>query len=83
LAQHAGLERVVMSGGCFQNVTLLEQSVAQLRAAGFRVYWPQRVPAGDGGIAVGQALAGLLGFGEKPASAGARESSAGAGCDGN
>lgn len=57
VARRAGEERVVLTGGCFQNKTLTEAAVRQLRAAGFRPYWHQRVPPNDGGIAVGQALA--------------------------
>ncbi len=48
---------VVLAGGCFQNAALLERSVCRLRHAGLRVYWPQRVPSNDGGLALGQALA--------------------------
>jgi hydrogenase maturation protein HypF len=61
LALRGGLERVALTGGCFQNRVLLEASIQGLRAAGFRVYWPQRVPTNDGGIALGQAVAGMMG----------------------
>ena len=57
VAQRVGEERVVLSGGCFQNRYLTEQAVHSLRAAGFRPYWHQRVPPNDGGIALGQAYA--------------------------
>ncbi|MBA1146117.1 hypothetical protein H0Z60_03490, partial [Ectothiorhodospiraceae bacterium WFHF3C12] len=50
----ARLRRVVLGGGCFQNRQLLSVTVARLRAAGYEVYWPRAVPAGDGGIALGQ-----------------------------
>jgi hydrogenase maturation protein HypF len=51
-------ERVVaLSGGCFQNKYLLEQTVTQLRAMGYLVYWQERIPPNDGGIALGQILA--------------------------
>jgi hydrogenase maturation protein HypF len=56
-ARESGLERIVLSGGCFQNRYLTEQSVIKLRAAGLRAYWHQRVPANDGGIALGQVMA--------------------------
>jgi hydrogenase maturation protein HypF len=52
----SGQKRVVMSGGCFQNQVLLEASIERLRGAGFEVYWPQRVPPNDRGIALGQAV---------------------------
>jgi len=56
-AELVGIERVVLSGGCFQNVYLLEHSVVNLLKAGFRPYWHQRVPPNDGGIALGQIYA--------------------------
>lgn len=54
-----GLDRVALTGGCFQNAYLLKRTVNGLRAAGFRPYWHQRVPPNDGGIALGQ-LAALV-----------------------
>ena len=53
----AGIERVVLTGGCFQNRYLTERAVTCLQAAGFRPYWHQRVPPNDGGIALGQLVA--------------------------
>jgi hydrogenase maturation protein HypF len=63
LATRRGLEQVVLTGGCFQNRVLLEASIQALRSSGFRAYWPQRVPTNDGGLAMGQAVAGLMGHG--------------------
>src|SRR5664279_1847277 len=57
VARHAGLNRVVLSGGCFQNRYLTERAVRRLQAEGFRPYWHQRVPPNDGGIALGQVIA--------------------------
>lgn len=54
VAERTGIERVALSGGCFQNRYLLDRAVTRLRAAGFRPYWHQRVPPNDGGIALGQ-----------------------------
>jgi hydrogenase maturation protein HypF len=51
--------RVVLSGGCFQNKYLTEHTVKRLREGGFRPYWHQRVPPNDGGIALGQAYAAI------------------------
>ena len=48
-------ERVVLSGGVFQNRRLLESVSAELHAAGLRVLVPRRLPVNDGGIAFGQA----------------------------
>jgi hydrogenase maturation protein HypF len=61
LARRAGQQRVVLSGGCFQNRYLTERAVTRLTAAGFRPYWHQRVPPNDGGIALGQLVAAANG----------------------
>ncbi|BBL70167.1 carbamoyltransferase HypF [Methylogaea oryzae] len=53
-ARLAALPTVVLCGGCFQNRLLLELCVERLRHAGFDVYWPQRIPPNDGGLALGQ-----------------------------
>jgi hydrogenase maturation protein HypF len=62
VAKRVGEERVVLSGGCFQNRYLTERAVRRLQAEGFRAYWHQRVPPNDGGIAVGQVSAALRGI---------------------
>jgi hydrogenase maturation protein HypF len=49
-----GLSTVALSGGVFQNVLLVERSVAALEAAGFVVLTHVRVPPNDGGISFGQ-----------------------------
>ena len=59
VAKRAGQDRVVLSGGCFQNRYLIERVVRRLQAEGFRPYWHQRVPPNDGGIALGQVVAAL------------------------
>ena len=61
VAQKCDMEKVVLSGGCFQNVILLENSIHLLRDHGFRPYWHQRVPPNDGGIALGQIALGFSG----------------------
>jgi hydrogenase maturation protein HypF len=57
VARRAGLEHVVLSGGCFQNAYLTERAVSRLREAGFHPAWHQRVPPNDGGLALGQVAA--------------------------
>ena len=57
VAQSCGEEKIVLSGGCFQNRYLTERAVKRLREEGFRPYWHQRVPPNDGGIALGQVAA--------------------------
>ncbi len=54
MARRAGLEEVVLTGGCFQNAFLLTRAVKRLLAEGFSPYWPQQIPTNDGGIALGQ-----------------------------
>ena len=51
-----GIGTVCLSGGSFQNLRLLEQSVALLESAGFEVFFQTEVPCNDGGLSLGQAL---------------------------
>jgi hydrogenase maturation protein HypF len=55
LRDETGLGRVVLSGGSFQNAFLLRAVHDDLARAGFAVYAHERVPANDGGLALGQA----------------------------
>jgi hydrogenase maturation protein HypF len=54
-ARARGVLPVVLSGGCFQNARLAESILARLDSH-FVVYLHRRVPPGDGGIALGQAV---------------------------
>lgn len=56
LAQEAGLPRVVLTGGCFQNRLLLSLVRQRLEEAGFTVYSHALVPPNDGGLSLGQAV---------------------------
>jgi len=56
LRSRTGLNRVVLSGGVFQNVTLLAGARRALLGAGFDVFSHHRVPPNDGGIALGQTV---------------------------
>jgi hydrogenase maturation protein HypF len=49
-----GIDKVVLSGGTFQNRYLLELAENMLAVAGFKVYTQRSVPSNDGGIALGQ-----------------------------
>jgi hydrogenase maturation protein HypF len=51
----ADSKTVVLSGGCFQNVRLLESTRARLERQRFRVLTHRLVPPNDGGISYGQA----------------------------
>jgi len=62
VARRAGIARVVLTGGCFQNRYLTERAVQRLRTEGFQPCWHQRVPPNDGGIALGQIVAARRGI---------------------
>jgi hydrogenase maturation protein HypF len=50
------VSRVALSGGVWQNVTLLMKTIPLLQQAGFQVYFHHKVPANDSGLALGQAV---------------------------
>lgn len=54
LRRRSGLGRLVLSGGVFQNILLLDLLLPALAADGFEVYTHRQLPPGDGGLAVGQ-----------------------------
>ena len=56
VAERAGVEQIVLSGGVFQNGYLVERASALLEGRSFRVYTHRQVPPNDGGIALGQAV---------------------------
>jgi hydrogenase maturation protein HypF len=56
IRKDSGLNRVVLSGGCFQNAILLTGLIDALQKKKFEVYAHQLVPTNDGGIALGQAV---------------------------
>ncbi|MCW2945204.1 MAG: carbamoyltransferase HypF [Actinoallomurus sp.] len=55
LRETTGLTTVALSGGVFQNLLLLERTVAGLEAEAFEVLTHHQVPPNDGGISLGQA----------------------------
>jgi hydrogenase maturation protein HypF len=56
LRQTHRISAVALSGGCFQNETLLRDLRSQLRERGFDVIINEKVPANDGGISFGQVV---------------------------
>jgi hydrogenase maturation protein HypF len=51
-----GVSEVALSGGVWQNVTLLTLAVKLMEADGLTVYTHREVPPNDGGVALGQAV---------------------------
>lgn len=58
--------RVALSGGVFQNATLLTAVRRQLRSAGFTVYTHSGVPCNDGGLSLGQAVIAAARYIDRP-----------------
>lgn len=56
IQSESGIRRVALSGGVWQNISLLQKSTRLLRNAGFEVLLHHRVPTNDGGIALGQIM---------------------------
>jgi len=50
------VNQVALSGGVWQNITLLRRTLSLLESDGFEVYLHHQVPANDGGVALGQAV---------------------------
>ena len=66
LRDENGMDQVAMSGGAFQNVTLLTGLTRSLTSKGFGIFTQKIVPSNDGGLSLGQAVCGGLRFlGEK------------------
>jgi hydrogenase maturation protein HypF len=62
IAAQSGLDRVVLSGGVFQNRLLTEMVYSGLLDQGLQIFTHRLVPPNDGGIALGQAaIAGWQG----------------------
>jgi hydrogenase maturation protein HypF len=55
LGKECGTGRVVLSGGVFQNTTLLALLLRRLAREKFEVLLPRLFPANDGGLSLGQA----------------------------
>lgn len=54
LCERQGARRVILAGGVFQNVLLLQMLREELRERGLEVLFPRLLPPNDGGLALGQ-----------------------------
>ncbi len=59
LKTDTGIDQIALSGGCFQNMLLLNGLIKKLKKDEFTVYINIEVPPNDGGIALGQAYWGM------------------------
>jgi hydrogenase maturation protein HypF len=55
ISVETGIRSVVLSGGVWQNITLLRRTLSLLQGYGFHVYIHREVPTNDGGLSLGQA----------------------------
>jgi hydrogenase maturation protein HypF len=55
VAEQAGIDVVVLSGGVFANHRLVDGVASGLRTRGLRVLLAEQLPTGDGGVSYGQA----------------------------
>ena len=56
MSDDSGIREVALSGGVWQNITLLRRTLSLLHMDGFEVYIHREVPANDGGLSLGQAV---------------------------
>jgi hydrogenase maturation protein HypF len=54
IRERTGINKVILSGGSFQNAYLLEQTEQILMNQGFEVFSQEKVPSNDGGVSLGQ-----------------------------
>ena len=59
IAKLVGEKKVILTGGCFQNLYLAEKAIDRLKIENFVPYWHHQIPSNDGGISVGQILGAI------------------------
>jgi hydrogenase maturation protein HypF len=59
------VNKVALSGGVWQNITLLDHTNSLLLSNGFEVLTHTKVPVNDGGLALGQAIVAVHWLKEK------------------
>lgn len=59
ICRETGIKRVVLSGGVFNNSLIFKGMIKGLVEKKIKVYTHSRVPSGDGGICLGQAVSAL------------------------
>ncbi len=60
IRRETGINKVVLSGGVFQNALLTRKTVLKLVRENFEVYLHSKVPPNDGGLSLGQAVVALF-----------------------
>ncbi|MCM1307252.1 MAG: carbamoyltransferase HypF [Butyrivibrio sp.] len=60
-ASICGNSRVLISGGVFMNRLICEELIRRGGERGFEIFWNEKVPPGDGGVALGQIAAAAWG----------------------
>ncbi len=59
IKDESGLQKVVLSGGVFQNELLVNRTVDYISKRGMNVFTHARVPPNDGGLSLGQAVVAM------------------------
>ncbi len=56
IRNQTGINEIALSGGIWQNMALLSESLRRLERDGYIIYRHHQVPTNDGGLSLGQAL---------------------------
>ncbi|MBC8382356.1 MAG: carbamoyltransferase HypF [Candidatus Cloacimonetes bacterium] len=60
MKKESGIDSVALSGGVFQNVVLVNMIKRVFYGSDFKLFWNEKVPPNDAGIALGQVYSFLL-----------------------